>query len=105
MDYWLERHNRYSTMEARTLQSERERPLSWSGLVSRDRVARRKNLKQLAYRLPGRPLLVFCYLYVLRLGLLDGRAGLTYCALRSFYEHMIDVKCRELWRRNQALPV
>lgn len=105
MDYWLDRHNRYSTMEARTLQEERHAPISWPGLFSRDPVARRKHLKQLAYRMPGRPFLVFCYLYFLRLGLLDGRAGLTFCALRGIYEHMIDVKCRELWRRKQALPV
>jgi hypothetical protein len=105
LGYWVERHNKYSSMEAQTLEIEKSGPLQWAGLWSRDHVVRRKHLKQLAYRLPGRPLLVFCYLYFLRLGLLDGGPGLTFCALRSFYEYMINVKRRELSRRRQTLPV
>ena len=55
--------------------------------------------------MPGRPFLVFCYLYLFRLGILDGRAGLTYCILRSIYEYMIDIKVKELRRRKEGLPV
>jgi hypothetical protein len=69
-----------------------------SELISRDPVARRKALKQLAYRLPGRPFIVFLYLYFARFGFLDGRAGLTYAGMRSVYEFMIDLKVRELRR-------
>lgn len=103
--YWVERHNRYSSMEAAELIQETQSCLRLSELFSRDPVQRRRGLKQLAYRLPGRPLLVFCYLYFIRLGLLDGRPGFTYCLLRAFYEFMIDLKVREFQRRERGLPI
>ena len=99
VSYWYERHNRYSSMEAKALIQESAGPLSPRDFFSSDPGARRKALKQLAYRLPGRPLLVFFYLYFARMGFLDGGPGMTFCTLRSFYEHMIDVKARELKRR------
>jgi len=96
MDWWFARHNRYSSMEALTLADElQSRPVSMSGLLSRDPMRRRANLKQLAYRLPMRPLLVFLYLYFVRFGFLDGRAGLTFASLRFCYETMISAKLRE----------
>jgi hypothetical protein len=79
ISYWFERHNRYSTMEVEALVQEVSASFCVSELFSRDPVVRRKALKQLAYRLPGRPFIVFAYLYFARLGFLDGRAGLTYC--------------------------
>ena len=102
---WLERHNRYSTMEAAALVEEVRGRAGWAGLFSRNPVTRRKAQKQLAYRLPGRPLLVFLYLYLFRMGFLDGRPGLIYCTLRMIYEYMIDLKVRELRRREKGLPI
>lgn len=92
VDYWFERHNRYSSMEAVTLQGEAARPLAWRALMSRDPVRRRQAAKQLAYRMPCRPILVFLYLYVVRGGFRDGIAGYLFCRMRSLYEAMIDVK-------------
>ena len=103
--FWLERHNRYSSMEAKALVGEMRGKLKPGGLFSSDPTIRRKALKQLAYRIPARPLVTFCYLYFLRLGFLDGMPGLTYCRLRSMYEYMIDLKVRELRRREKGLPV
>jgi hypothetical protein len=103
--FWLERHNRYSTMEAKTFVQETKGKLQLSKLFSSDPTLRRKTLKQLAYRMPFRPLLVFCYLYFFHLGFLDGIPGLTYCRLRSIYEYMIDLKVKELRRREKGLPV
>lgn len=97
--FWLERHNRYSTMEAEALVKETREAMRWFGICSRDPVARRKVLKQLAYRLPCRPLLAFCYLYFVRMGFLDGWPGWHYCRLRAMYENMIDLKVLELRRR------
>ena len=90
--YWFERHNRYSTMEALVLAQERSRPIAWRDLLSGDPLARRKAAKQLAYRMPGRPTLIFLYLYVLRAGFRDGRPGLLFCRMRTLYERMIDLK-------------
>lgn len=94
--HWLHRHNQYSSLEAQTLAGEVKGRLCWRDLFSREPAQRRRALKQVAYRLPCRPLLVFGYLYFLRFGFLDGSAGLTYCRLRMIYEYMIDVKIREL---------
>lgn len=103
--FWLERHNRYSTMEAEALVRETKGTLKLRGLFSSDPTTRRKALKQLAYRLPCRPFLVFCYLYFFRRGFLDGIPGLTYCRLRAMYEYMIDLKVRELRRREKGLTM
>jgi glycosyltransferase involved in cell wall biosynthesis len=103
--HWLDRHNRYSSMEAQALAKEIRGEVHLKDLLSHDPARRRKCVKQLAYRLPCRPRLVFCYLYFFRLGFLDGMAGLTYCRLRMMYEYMIDFKIRELRRRQDGLPV
>ena len=103
--FWFERHNRYSSMEAAALLHDVQMPLEWRRSFSADPVIRRKFFKQLAYRMPGRPVLVFCYLYLFRRGFLDGRSGLIYCILRSIYEYMIDIKVRELRRRANGHPV
>ncbi len=82
---WLERHRRYARAEARHL-VEHGMALDWPELFSSDRLRRRRALKRLSYRLPGRPFLRFVYQYFLRGGFLDGRAGLHYCRLLSRYE-------------------
>jgi hypothetical protein len=92
LDWWFERHNRYSSMEARALAAERAAPLKLSALASGDPTRRRAALKSLAYRMPGRPLLVFVYLYFVRRGFLDGVAGYRFASLRRTYELMIDAK-------------
>lgn len=94
--FWIERHNRYSSMEAAALVQETCRALPWVGIFTIDPVERRKSLKQFAYRLPCRPVLVFVYLYLVRLGFLDGVPGWHYCRLRAVYEYMIDLKVREI---------
>jgi glycosyltransferase involved in cell wall biosynthesis len=92
---WLEKHNIYSSMEAEKLLKETQLKLKSKKLFSSDPAVRRKFLKQMAFRIPYRPFLVFCYLFFLRLGFIDGLAGLTYCRLRAIYEYMIDLKVKE----------
>lgn len=95
---WFEKHNRYASDEAReTLRLLAGRQgIDWLGLWSSDPTRRRRALKALSSRLPFRPSLRFLYMYVLRRGFLDGRAGLTYCRLLSIYEYLIVLKTREL---------
>ena len=92
---WIEKHNRYSQMEAEILEKGKK-AFSWRDAISKDPAARRRALKAVVYRLPGRPLLVFCALYIFRAGFLDGRAGLNFCLLKAFYEFLIDCKVREI---------
>lgn len=113
---WIERHNAYSTLEARQelaqeLEQDRAgtRP-STSGLLldslfRGDPRERRRHQKLLLSRLPLRPLARFLAFYAARGGFLDGRAGLTYALLQAWYEHMIVLKKREMLaagRRQEA---
>ncbi|MDE2348509.1 MAG: glycosyltransferase family 2 protein [Gammaproteobacteria bacterium] len=103
--YWIERHNRYSTMEAVAVLEARTTPIDWIALVGLEPIARRRELKKFAYRLPLRPAIVFMYLYVLRGGFLDGRAGFAYSRMRAAYELFIDLKVLEASRRRRGEPV
>jgi glycosyltransferase involved in cell wall biosynthesis len=105
VDYWYERHNRYSKMEAMLTLKSRSAPISSFRLFGSDAIERRRRLKRMAYRMPMRPLMVFIYLYVVRLGILDGRAGFYFSRMRAAYEMMIDLKIMELERREQNLPI
>jgi len=93
LDYWFERHNRYSRMEAEVLAKERlGRPIRFSHLYDSDPLLRRAATKRIAYSLPARPFLMFLYLYILRGGFLDGRPGYIFATMRLAYELMIDAK-------------
>lgn len=102
---WVAKHNRYSSMEAELIASGGGRDWRWVQLLDADPVVRRKALKALVYSLPGRPLLMFLGRYFVAGGILDGRAGLMFCLLKTWYEYLIDCKVRELRRRMQGLPI
>lgn len=102
---WFDKHNKYSLFEAMEGMKLREKPVGLGALFSGDRFERRRALKELSFRMPLRPIVKFLYMYVLKLGFLDGRAGYTYCKLQSMYEYMIVVKMRELARKERGLPV
>lgn len=103
--YWFERHNRYSTMESIAKMRAHHDRIVVGQLFARDPIDRRRMSKQFLYRLPFRPLIVFLYLYLFRLGFLDGRAGFHFCRMRAIYEMMIDLKVTEAQRRRRNLPV
>lgn len=99
---WLERHDRYSSWDARKicdfLQSRGE-----SATLGTRRKAR---LRYWAARLwPIRPLARFLQMYLLRAGFLEGWQSLCFCLLYSFYEFMIVCKIIELKRHRQNLPL
>jgi glycosyltransferase involved in cell wall biosynthesis len=97
--HWVSKHNLYSSMEATIVWRLRcgAPPVSLrDALFCKDFNQRRASQKQLFYRLPARPLVKFALIYFVRLGLLDGAAGLTYALLQSYYEYLIVLKTREL---------
>ena len=102
---WFEKHNRYSTMEATLIMEDGLCAVRFADLMSKDPAIRRKNIKSLVYRLPFRPLLMFLALYLLRGGLLEGRAGFVFCMLRAFYEFMINCKVCEMKLRVKGGPL
>jgi glycosyltransferase involved in cell wall biosynthesis len=90
---FIERHNRYSELEVEELLApspERKR----GSLRRRD--GRRRLIKERIWmRMPFRPTLRFVWLYVVKLGFLDGRQGLLFCRLIATYELLIDAKVLE----------
>ena len=92
---WIDRHNRYSTAEAR-LEFEQHSDVSWKALVSRDCPQRRAAMRRLSRCMPCRALLRFLYQYFFKLGFLDGAPGFIYCRMLATYESWIVLKRREL---------
>lgn len=103
---WIEKHNRYSTDEAvETLHQLEAGTVNWRKLLwGRSEVERRRALKDLSLRLPGRPIVRFIYMYVLLGGFLDGKAGFTWCTLQAFYEYLILLKVWELKQATKFPP-
>jgi hypothetical protein len=88
---WLHKHVRYAQLEAR--HRGRSAPLSQRLrlLRSRDRAQAkplaRMLLKDIVFpSIPAKPIALFLYMYVIRLGFLDRRPGLRFCFYHAWYE-------------------
>lgn len=98
---WFGKHVQYAEDEAfEIMKSAQAQPAENS--LSGGKVARRRFLKKIAGKLPVtlRPVARFFYIYILRRGFLDGKAGLQYALMISCYEGMmasflIDKKTQE----------
>jgi hypothetical protein len=100
---FVDRHNRYSDLEAAELArpAANRKQGSFRGTWSE----RRRALKdRVWFRVPMRPLARFAWLYFVKRGFLDGRRGLLFCYLIATYEFLIDVKLmeRKLSARNET---
>jgi glycosyltransferase involved in cell wall biosynthesis len=79
---YIQKHDEYSNWESRVLlQSgdDKELPPSLWGTQAQ----RRRWLKRRLFAIPGSPVLLFLYRYILRLGFLDGVPGLVYCGFQA----------------------
>jgi len=104
LEAYIARHNKYSTWEARL----RHQYLT-TGRYGEETIAprllgnsqeRRRWIKALIIRLPFEPHLWFLYHYVLRLGFMEGRAGLIACQIRASYIAQVRAKIYELRLRD-----
>jgi glycosyltransferase involved in cell wall biosynthesis len=102
---YIQKHDEYSNWESRVLLQrgeDKELPPSLFGTQAQ----RRRWLKRKLFAVPGSPVLLFLYRYVLRLGFFDGVPGLIYCGFQAvqmfhtkakIYEKKIyEMKIREL---------
>jgi hypothetical protein len=98
LDHWFAKHAVYARREAKhALEVNAEGSTAFRGsLLSLDSTSRRRALKHLAARLPGRYFLRLLYMLVAERAFLDGRAGITYAHMIATYEAMIDVHLRLL---------
>ena len=103
LNWWINKHNVYSDMEAHTMVSEIRQSIDISMLFSSSPILRRKAQKRLSYYIPSRPNFVFFAFFILNGGFLDGRAGYQYCQLRKMYEKMIDLKFKALRSEHETV--
>jgi len=102
MTDWFAKHNKYSSYEAvETIKELENRTFRWGDLTARGPATRRQALKKLSFRLPGRPLAKFLYMYFAHLGFLDGAPGFHYCLLQAIYEYQIVLKVKEALSREK----
>lgn len=95
---WLERHNAYSSAETADIMANSSKKNFSIRKAFFEKVfnERRFHQKELYYRMPFRPFIMFFMMYIVKHGFLDGRAGFDYSILRSIYEFMIEIKVKEV---------
>ena len=106
IEYYVAKHNLYSSLEAREMFNLLiGRTTAAKGSFWGDALMRRRWLKNKIWpRLPARPLMRWFYMYILRLGFLDGRVGFQFCLFLASYEHQISLKLREMLREAENSP-
>jgi glycosyltransferase involved in cell wall biosynthesis len=95
LSHYIHKHDEYSNWEARVLAQpgdDKELPPSLSG----SQAQRRRWLKRKLFAVPGSPVLLFLYRYILRLGFLDGVPGLIYCGFQAVQMFHTKAKIYEL---------
>lgn len=98
---WLTKHARYAKDEARAAIESRSKHRWRDLLQTMDQVERRRVLKSLSHSIPLRPVARFIYVYLVRRGFLDGRAGLRYALLMSVYQWSIDMNMIEILQHDE----
>ena len=98
---WLERHDRYSSWDAKSIVQYLE-----TGAPSSFGTRRRLRERRLAARYwKARPVLRFILMFVVRLGFLDGPEAFVFCIRYALYEYMTVEKVAEEQRRRRGLPL
>jgi len=97
VEHYVAKHNRYSTLEARSIFRDiHSSTEAFEEVVNIPSATRRRRwLKR--YILPYLPypsMWRFFYMYVLRLGVLDGRRGMEFCKFVSMYDYLLALKLK-----------
>lgn len=99
LEVYMAKHNRYATLEAREmlrLMEGGDAPELDAKLLG-NQLQRHRWIKHYLYpRLPAKWLCRFLYMYVLRLGFLDGLTGLRFCLFIAAYELLVNLNVVEL---------
>jgi glycosyltransferase involved in cell wall biosynthesis len=95
---WVQRHNRWSDAEVRELTGNPGERLLVEPSLYGSPIERKRYLRQVYQRSPAfvRAFLLFAYRYFFRLGFLDGKEGLIFFVLQTFwYRFLVDAKLFE----------
>ncbi len=102
---WLRKHVGYAQLEATRRAVDPSPTVRWRQFRTRRRTDTRPLARAVAKDLlfpvvPARPLAIFCYMYLLRAGFLDGRTGLRFCLYHAWFQLTIDALARERMAQN-----
>lgn len=100
--FWFNRHLGYADMEAAMRLQQADSGETFSlrkALFTSDFTQRRYHQKGVFYKLPGRPLIKWLYMVIIRRAFLDGATGITYATMQSIYEYFIVLKTKENMHR------
>ena len=104
--HFVERHNRYSNWDARVY-ANLAQGIGSSQVINASFVGspleRKRFIKKVWVKIPGRPFLRFIWMYFLKLGFLDGKPGLIFCTLMSMHEAVISAKLYEMRLKEEGL--
>lgn len=93
---WMERQNKYALLKAK---ERLNTPVDIKQIFTWNRAKRNRSIKIALSRNLFWPALRFVYLYILRLGFLDGKPGLVYCLERAHLEFIIQLIMKELQQK------
>ncbi|MCG8511394.1 MAG: glycosyltransferase family 2 protein, partial [Rhodospirillales bacterium] len=102
LEHFFAKHNRYSTLEATELFREitHHKDSGVEANITEETRRRRWLKRHLIHRLPFVVIWRFLYMYVIRLGFLDGRVGFDFCRFIANYDGLVSLKLR--WMLRQA---
>ena len=93
---YIQKHNEYSNWEAQVLRKADGYDTGLRPALMGTQAQRRRWFKKKLYAIPGSPILLFAYRYLLRLGFLDGIPGLIYCGFQAIQLFHTKAKIYEL---------
>lgn len=104
--FWIDKHNKYTSLEAQDLWNLKARKNKSIGLRFRIQAERKKWIRQNIWNhlpLLLKPFLYFIYRYFFRLGFLDGKEGFIYHLLQGGWRYfLVDVKYLEIQEKNKV---
>ncbi len=96
--HFLNKHQRYAKLEAERLKEQRiNKQTAFLQLFSLDPITRKQSLREYIFcYIPLKHVCYFIYLYIFKLGILDGYSGLIYCIHKAKFIKLIDYYSNKL---------
>ncbi|MDE5417554.1 glycosyltransferase family 2 protein [Labilibaculum sp. DW002] len=95
INQWFVKHLKYASDECSNEENISLNNVPFLKLINGKSHEKRRVLKAISYKLPLRPFFKFIYMYVIKLGFLDGMVGFRFCVMKAIYEQFIILKKNE----------
>lgn len=105
LDTFINRHNKWSTLEALSQTSNNSTQNSWDGRICGNEIEKRRFMKNNIFMIMPlffRSFIYFNYRYFFRLGFLDGKEGLIFHFLQGcWFRFLVDAKIYETRKKSK----